>query len=460
MLLFRSFTDRLSIALVAGLIATGIVLVGLQQRALDRQVEQESREFVEDYARDVAGLLDALPAASWATLSTTIPETSSGGVGLRVLGADGGIMLARGGLRDRRIHADAELGVGGEGPVGFVDPDSGERRLLGFQLPLRSGAWLQASIDPVSLGGGVVRTSILATIATLLVVLTFGIVGSRWLVRRDAKRLREILGRTERLSVSRRLEHVETSDVRDEIDRLAVSFNAMMDRLGAGVERMQRFSANVAHELRAPMARMRSRIELRLEEHGGSLAADRVAFQQTLADVERLNGTVRAMLQLAHSEIAFAGASVQIVSLPEILEGVIDFFSPVAEDSEVGLALGEVEPAEVAGDSNLLHELFGNLVDNAIKFSPSRSTVKMGLRLEGGQVSVWVEDDGPGIARHEQDRIFQAFQRLDRSAPGSGLGLPLAREIAHAHRGTVHVESQLGKGSRFVVCLPHAEPFA
>ena len=450
-----TFADRWPVTLATGLLLVGVASVALQQFTLRQELDTAGKARLEAYARQTAGLLDALPQVSQPVPYERMPEMASADVGFRVLDGAGDVLLAGGSLADRNLRVWGEGADDVEGFVELVPGGSLATGLPGFQLKLRSGDRLLVSLDDAA-QSGILRRMIFGTLATLGAAALFGVAVGRLVVRRDAARLREILDRTERLAVTRRLDHVPTSNAHDEIDRLGASFNAMMDRLGAGVERMQRFSANVAHELRAPMSRIRNRIEGRLERSEQLHASDRVVLTQTLEDVDRLNSTVRAMLKLAHSEVDFGSSSVEIVSLPAVLEGVIDFFSPIAEASEVELLFDSLELVEVVGDSNLLHELFGNLVDNAIKFSPAGKRVKIGVRCNEEGVAVSVADEGPGVAPYDRDRIFQAFQRLDKSVPGCGLGLSIAREIVHAHRGTVHVESEEGKGARFVVSFPEA----
>lgn len=451
---FRSLANRWAIVQTVALLASCLAFVGLQHWYLEREDVREARRLVAEHARVAA------EAHRGGIFTETDRVFSSGGVaeaelglGLRVVGADGTVVVLQGVLSDRTIQVAPDSMITEEGPISFVRSSEDSEALVGFQKRLEDGGWVQAALERPARGGAGYEAIVSAAgmgIVAILIVLFVG----RPVAMRGLEPLAGVLAAAERLSATRRMEYVQVTGAGGEVDQLAVAFNAMMDRLAAGVERMQRFSANVAHELRAPMSRIRNRVEARLEELGPESPADEMMLEQTLADVDRLNSTVRAMLQLAHSETALGDAGLTPVSLREVLEGVVDFFSPVAEDAEIELELSTFEEALVPGDSNLLHELFGNLVDNAIKFTPGGRSVRVGLAVVDAEILAFVEDEGPGIAAHERDRIFQAFLRLDTSAPGSGLGLSLAREIAHAHRGAIHVESQLGKGSKFVVTLP------
>lgn len=450
----RSVAVRWPAVLAVVVFVSGIALAGLQYQMVRGSQVRDSDALAEAHARD--WLRHAEFDASGVPVGVRRVATSAEmalGLGLRVLDPAGEVVVSRGTLADRLVAGHGGVTKRIEGPVRFAAPGGDGLPLRGFQLERPGGGWVQVAVAP-SVHGGAPYEQLVRSVVTFGSQAVLVVAFAAWLIGRGLRPLRAIMERTRRLSATRRLEHVATSASGDEIDELGLSFNAMMDRLGVGVERMQRFSANVAHELRAPMSRVRNRTENRLADGEDLSESDRGMLERTLADVDRLNATVRAMLQLAHSDVAVADMGFRSVSLGHVLEGVVDFFAPLAEDALVEVELEPHEEVFVAGDSNLLHELFGNLVDNAIKFGPENSRVRVGVTTVGEEVLAFVEDEGPGVNVYQRDRIFQAFHRLDKSVPGSGLGLALAREIAHAHRGSVHVESPHGKGANFVVTLP------
>ena len=144
------------------------------------------------------------------------------------------------------------------------------------------------------------------------------------------------------------------------------------------------------------------------------------------------------------------------MELAPLLKDVAAFFEPLAADHDVALHCGALPDSTVNGDPAWLHQLFANLIHNAIKYTPAGGSVEVEAVRAGHQVEVRVHDTGIGIAPAETERIFERFHRLDpsRSDPGFGLGLPLAREIARAHRGEIRCESDPGHGSCFTVQLP------
>jgi two-component system heavy metal sensor histidine kinase CusS len=228
----------------------------------------------------------------------------------------------------------------------------------------------------------------------------------------------------------------------------------MLSRIQTGLERMRRFNANVAHELRTPLTGISSQIEVTLEK-----SRDPEEYREVLAGVlsraQHMAESVDAMLRMARVEAGIDPERRRPVVLGSVLETVVEFFEPVAEESGISLRLEEVPSARLLGDAAWLHQLFSNLVANALRHTPAGGRVELHVREEGEGVRVTVEDTGPGIAPAQLARIFERFERAETSASGgTGLGLPIAREIAHAHGGRIDVDSTPGAGACFGVWLP------
>jgi signal transduction histidine kinase len=377
-------------------------------------------------------------------------------LGFRVFGPERDVVLERGSFENSAIPLPKEFpDVPGLAAISEEYTDQ-EYPFYTMTVRAQDGGWVQAAVYTEVFARSAREVGQLYVLSIPFVLAITTLIGVA-MARTSLQPIAQIIATAEQLSATRRPRHVPTTGNGDEIDRLARAFNAMMDRLAAGVERMQRFSAEVAHELRTPVSLMRNRLETALDEPRDP-AADHLLLEKTLGDVDRLTGTVRAMLQLAHSEAGLDDSRVEALSLREILVGIVDFFEPVAEEASIDLRLGTSEDAVIAGDPHWLHQLFANLIDNAIKFSPAGRAVTVSVGTGDCEAIVAVEDNGPGIPAHECERIFESFHRLDGQLPGSGLGLALAREIARAHGGEVELESELGKGSRFLVFLPLAPP--
>lgn len=151
------------------------------------------------------------------------------------------------------------------------------------------------------------------------------------------------------------------------------------------------------------------------------------------------------------------------IDLPELLRGLVTRFEPQARQAQVDLRLNSEELPLLTGDSDRLVQVFGNLVDNALKFTPPGGSVTLTARRAGNQAEITVNDTGPGIPEDELSRIFERFYQTDKSRRGGrgrgvGLGLAIAREIIHAHGGLISVKNGLPHGSIFVVNIPFAPP--
>jgi signal transduction histidine kinase len=233
-------------------------------------------------------------------------------------------------------------------------------------------------------------------------------------------------------------------------------------QLAATLAREQRFVADVAHQLRTPLAIVRASIELLAAD----ARADPAAVRQTLTDVEReaerLSRTVDDLLALSRADASqpIATESVDVLELAEV---VYRQGRRLPGGERLQLDLGN-EPERwdwlVRGDERLLQQVLLNLVDNALKYSPADQPVRLALATAGDRVLVAVSDSGPGVAPDEQERIFERYYRGTHTgrAAGSGLGLCIGRWIAQAHGGALRVESAPGQGSTFCLDLPSWPP--
>jgi signal transduction histidine kinase len=233
-------------------------------------------------------------------------------------------------------------------------------------------------------------------------------------------------------------------------------------RLAATLDREQRFVADVAHQLRTPLAILRASIDLLTAD----TASDPAAVRQTLAEVEReaerLGRTVDDLLALSRAD-ASQPIATEPVDLLELIDAVYNQGRRLPGGSRLQLDLGE-EPERwdwlVQGDERLLQQLVLNLVDNALKYSPADEPVRLTLAAGERRLVVAVVDRGPGIPAEEQERIFERYYRgvHPGRAAGSGLGLCIGRWIAQAHGGQLTIESAPGQGSTFRLTLPCWQP--
>ena len=168
---------------------------------------------------------------------------------------------------------------------------------------------------------------------------------------------------------------------------------------------------------------------------------------------------VGAMMRLARSEAGLSPEQITPVDLHAILDSLGAIFEPMARERDIGFWIDSAGPAVVGGDSAWLCQLFGNVIDNAIRYNRPGGRVGVALEREGGLVAVRISDSGVGIPAAEIDRVFERFHRVSqgRDTRGWGVGLAIAREIARSHGGSIALESKLGVGSVFTVRLPLAD---
>lgn len=247
----------------------------------------------------------------------------------------------------------------------------------------------------------------------------------------------------------------------DELDRLAETLNAMLDRLERTAQRSNlAFAGDVAHEVRTPLAVVRARLE-----EAQALAAQLDGVGEPLAQaalaVDRLDRLVKSLLALARADEGGApSAPPAKVDLGDIAAEVVAFFAPAAEARGMDLRLEAHGPAPVVGDRVALARAVANLVDNALAYAPERTAVEVSVRVQDGEARLEVADRGPGIPDDLRPRLFERFSRGAGAAlvrpDGAGLGLPLVRAVARSAGGEAEEEPRPGGGSIFRVRLPSA----
>jgi signal transduction histidine kinase len=236
----------------------------------------------------------------------------------------------------------------------------------------------------------------------------------------------------------------------DEVSRLAVTMNEMLDRLEDAAARQRRFVSDASHELRSPVASIRTQLEVALRRPDRDDWA--VIGQRVLAEDERLEQAVADLVELARLDEADDTSDFIEVDLDEIV------FEECARERAVPVDATRVSGGRVLGRREALARVVRNLIDNAARHAETK--VSVSLSDADGTVELVIADDGPGIAPEDRERVFERFTRLDegraRDAGGMGLGLAVVRSTVERHHGTVHIDDNPPHGARFVVRLPAA----
>jgi heavy metal sensor kinase len=240
-----------------------------------------------------------------------------------------------------------------------------------------------------------------------------------------------------------------------EAERVRASFNQMLDRLEGAVLELRRFTADASHELRTPLAVLKLQAQAALSS--GALEVHAAALVRSqLEEIDALQVMVEDLLTLSRLESGPAQRSP--VDLADVVVETVEHFRPMAESKGIDLDLSDLTAAPVYGERSELRRVLQNLLDNALKYTDQGGRVRVSLESGGGSVRLTVRDSGTGIPRSETTRIFERFYRADpshdRRTGGAGLGLAIVARIVELHQGRVSVESDVGKGSSFVVRLP------
>lgn len=241
---------------------------------------------------------------------------------------------------------------------------------------------------------------------------------------------------------------------RDEFDRLAGNLNDMLDQIQSLMEGVRSVSDAIAHDLRTPLARLRTRLERLRNTPQGELEA---GVDQSIAEADSMLGTFSALLRIAQLEAGSRRTDFAEVDMQALVADIADLYEPVASDRNIELRLEAIEGAKTRGDRDLLFQAICNLVDNAVKYTPEGGHVRLELLRRAKRARLVVNDSGPGIPAEERSLVFERFYRLDahRDLAGNGLGLSLVAAVAKLHDSRVELEDNQ-PGLRVVWNLPRA----
>lgn len=341
------------------------------------------------------------------------------------------------------LDALPEAAVKGEGWIEFsysVETFEGleHHRARAYHLRLPNGSVLLVGRDIEErrrFAALIRRTLYFALGFTVLL----GLVGGLLMSRNFLHRIDSITAASRSIMAGDLSQRVPVSGSGDELDQLSVSLNQMLDQIERLMAGMKEISSNVAHDLRTPLTRLRSRVEAALRT--GEPAAQKAALEKTIEEADSLLATFNALLSIARTEAGQVLEALKPVDLRELVTDLAELFAPMAEELGGSLELAANDTVMVKADRQLLAQALSNLLDNALKYgvAPGRNSPEIALSLKhsADEAIIGVADRGPGIPDKDRGRVTERFVRLDRARtlPGSGLGLSLAQAIARLHNG-------------------------
>ena len=425
------------------------------QAAVDRDVRQGAAMIARGYA--ARGTDEFLEVAE-----TALP---SGGSAAQVLDAEGRVVLTYGDVVSARQMVPVSVrsaAVAGRPALLTVRLGDSAQRFRAMAVPVRRLGRRQVVVAAETLAN--VERSVDRVIVLLLfagpAALAATALGGWWLARKALLPVERMISQAEDIGIDRLDERIAVPRAQDEIGHLAVTLNAMLDRLERGVDFQHRLIADASHELRSPLAVMRAELDVTLR--GEELTRDaRAVLESVREEVGRMGRTVDNLLTLAEADEGRLGLLPRRVGMRDAIEAAARPLQPLADAKHLQLDVSGAA-CQTQADPQRLHQAISNFIENAIKYANPGGRVRVTSWCSAEEVGVTVADEGPGIPAEACAHIFDRFYRVDgsrgRDNGGSGLGLAICREIAGAHGGRVSVVSEEGAGSAFTLALPRDPP--
>jgi two-component system, OmpR family, sensor kinase len=301
-----------------------------------------------------------------------------------------------------------------------------------------------------------IRKLLLIIIISIPTSICVTIVVGYFMAKKALKPVDQIRRAAVKISSSNLDEKIDIVGRRDELGRLAETFNAMIGRLKDAFQRINQFSIDVSHELKTPLTILKGETEVALrkerEKHDYQML-----LLSNLEEIDRMSCIIDDLLLLSKADTKEIKLNVEEVALRDLVVDVCMDMKVVADKKNVDLETSELEDIRLKGDELKLRRMLLNIVENGIKYSHAGGKVSVSSYVNDGYVKIDVKDNGIGISEEDIKYIFDRFYRADRSRKresGSGLGLSISRWIAEAHKGGIDVKSQPAQGSMFTIKLP------
>jgi signal transduction histidine kinase len=407
----------------AGLALLGLIVFEVMHLSftgqLDATIADEAQTLVAEYR-----------SGGDRELSEAIAERESAGSPARMLYA----VFARDG---RRIHGSLQTRMPSTGfhEIAFVDPREGPDTARGFAIDLSADERLLVAADGDWIER-IDRTVVAVFLVAFAIACLFGLIGAAVLGRYLRRRLQSISQAAEAIIAGNVRRRMPVSGRRDEFDELAITLNRMLERIESLLENLRQVSSDIAHDLRTPLARLRTRLESGSMGRGDGQDSAAV-IEDSIRQVDEVLALFAAILRISEVESGETRRFFQLVDLSELVTDLADSYAPAVEDSGRTL-FWFVEPGvTVMGDRELLAQAVVNLLENAQRHTPPDTVIRLTLTTSPTIAFVQVADNGQGVPTSELGRITKRFARVEgsRSTAGYGLGLNLVSAVAALHKG-------------------------
>jgi signal transduction histidine kinase len=282
-------------------------------------------------------------------------------------------------------------------------------------------------------------------------VLIVACLGGYWLSSRALRPVDEITSVARSIGVQNLTQRIAVPQTGDELERMAQTWNDVLERLDIAVKRIRQFTSDASHELRTPLALIRATAELALRRERDA-EGYRTSLRQIEREAEHMTTLTESLLTLARADAGGLGMTMQSTDLDELIHSVVKQNAALAIEKGVTLrAVTAEQPAHARADASGIRRILLILVDNAIKHTPADGSVTVSAAIDAARVTLTVEDSGEGIPPAALPHIFERFYRADPARGSSGFGLGLS--IAQAHGSAITVSSSPGAGARFSLPL-------